>query len=152
MSPSTTQEIIQSIIQDAINKEKDARTFYRSAASLSKYPEISTLFKELAEEEAKHIKVLEELPDPATLPESSQSLTGLKISFNLMDRKFHKGMKYQEIMILAIKFEENMLEFYRAWEAVDQNLTRKKLFAYLAAEEAKHKYRLESIYDEKILD
>jgi len=147
MSLSTIQEIIQF----AINKEKDAQTFYRSAASLSQYPGISTLFIELAEEEAKHQKLLEELPDPATLTESSQSITDLKISDYLMDLKFHKEMKYQEVMILAMKNEEKSLKFYRAWET-SQDPTRKKLFAHLAAEEAKHKYRLESIYDEKILD
>jgi rubrerythrin len=149
MLPSPTQ----AIIQFAINKEKDTLVFYRSAASLSKYPEVSALFKELAEEETKHIKVLEELPDPATLPESSQSITGLiKITLDSVDLKFKKEMNYQEVMTLAIKNEENMVQFYRAWEAADRDPTRKKLFAYLAAEEAKHKYRLESTYDSKNLD
>jgi len=144
---------IQAIIEFAIKKEKDAQTFYRSAASLSKHPELSILFKELSEEEEKHVKVLEELPDPATLPESSQSTTGLiKISLDPVDLKFHMEMNYQEVMILAIKNEENMVQFYRAWEAADQNPTRKKIFAYLAAEEAKHKDQLESIYDKKFLD
>jgi len=149
MSPSTTQ----AIIQFAIEKEKDAQTFYRSAASLSKYSEISTLFKELAEEEKKHIRVLGELPDPATLPESSQSIPGLiKITLDPVNLKFRNEMNYQEVMILAIKNEENIFQFYRAWEAADRDPTRKKLFAYLAAEEAKHKDQLESIYDKKFLD
>ncbi len=148
MSFSTIQEIIQF----AIDKEKDAQTFYRSAATLSQYPGISSLFLEMAAEEEKHQKLLEELPDPLTLPESSKAVPDLKISDYLVDLKFHKDMKYQEVMILAMKNEEKSLKFYRAWEAKAQDPAQKKLFTYLADQEAEHKYRLESIYDEKILD
>jgi rubrerythrin len=148
MSFSTVQEIIQF----AIGKEKDAQTFYRSAASLSQYPGIAPLFLELAAEEEKHQKLLEELPDPMTLPEKSKVVPDLKISDYLIDLKFHKDMKYQEVMILAMKNEEKSLKFYRAWESKIQDPVQKKLFTYLADQEAEHKYRLESIYDEKILD
>ena len=143
---------LQEIIRFAIDKEKDAQTFYRSAASLSNYPGISSLFLELAEEEANHQKLLKELPDPSNLPESSQSILDLKISDYLVDLKFHKEMKYQEVMILAMKNEERSLKFYRAWETKTQDPAQKKLFSYLADQEAQHKYRLESVYDEKILD
>ena len=34
-----------------------------------------------------------------------------------MDLKFQKDMKYQEVMILAMKNEEKSLKFYRAWES-----------------------------------
>ena len=143
---------IQEIIQFAIGKEKDAQTFYRSAASLSQYPGISPLFLELAAEEEKHQKLLEDLPDPLNLPENSKAIPDLKISDYLVDLKFNKDMKYQEVMILAMKNEEKSLKFYRAWEAKVQEPAQKKLFTYLADQEAAHKYRLESIYDEKILD
>jgi rubrerythrin len=142
----------QEIIQFAISKEKDAQTFYRSAASLSQYPGIAPLFLELAAEEEKHQKLLEDLPDPLTLPEHSKNIPDLKISDYLMDLKFHKEMKYQDVMILAMKNEEKSLKFYRSWESKTQDPAQKKLFTYLADQEAEHKYRLESVYDEKILD
>ncbi|MGA3083936.1 MAG: ferritin family protein [Thermodesulfobacteriota bacterium] len=148
MSFATLREIIQL----AINKEKDAQTFYRSASSLAKYPGMSSLFLELAEEEEKHRNLLEALPDPLNLPERSQSILDLKISDYLVDLKFYKEMKYQEVMILAMKNEERSLKFYRAWETKTQDPAQKKLFSYLADQEAQHKYRLESVYDEKILD
>jgi rubrerythrin len=148
MSFSTFQEAVQF----AINKEKDAQTFYRSAATLSKYPGIAPVFSELAEEEGKHQKMLEELPDPTTLPDRSKPIMDLKISDYLVDLKFNSEMQYQDVMILAMKNEEKSLKFYRAWEEKTQDQGLKKLFAFLADEEAKHKYRLESIYDEKILD
>lgn len=148
MSFSTFQEVVQF----AINKEKDAQTFYRSAASLSQYPGIAPLFIEMAEEEEKHQKLLEELPDPVGLPESPTPVLDLKISDYLVELKFYNEMKYQDVMILAMKNEEKSLKFYRAWETKVEDPGMKKLFSLLADEEAKHKYRLESIYDEKILD
>ncbi len=143
---------IQEIIQFAIDQEKDAQTFYRAAATLSQYPGIPALFQELAAEEEKHQKLLEELPDPSSLPERSRPVPDLKISDYLMELKFHKDMKYQEVMILAMKNEEKSLKFYRAWETQAQDADHKKLFSYLGDQEAQHKYRLESIYDEEILD
>ena len=145
---STNQEIIQF----AIDKEKDDQIFYRSAATLSQYPGIPSLFSELAAEEERHQHLLEELPDPSTLPERSKPIPDLKISDYLVDQKFHTDMKYQEVMILAMKNEEKSLKFYRASEAQAQDPNQKKLFSYLGDQEAQHKYRLESIYDEKILD
>jgi rubrerythrin len=148
MSLSTLSEVVEF----AITKEKNAQTFYRSAASLSHYPGIAPLFLELAEEEAKHEKLLEEMPDPASLPDRSKPVPDLKISDYLVDLKFNSEMKYQEVMILAMKNEEKSLKFYKAWEAATEDAKLKKFFGFLADEEAKHKYRLESIYDEKILD
>jgi rubrerythrin len=148
MSLSTLEEVIQF----AIEKEKNAQTFYRSAASLSHYPGIAPLFLEMAEEEEKHEKLLKELPDPSKLPDRSKPVPDLKISDFLVDLKFSSDMKYQDVMILAMKNEEKSLKFYQAWESKTQDPGLKKLFAFLVEEEAKHKYRLESIYDEKILD
>lgn len=148
MSLSTLSEVIEF----AITKEKNAQTFYRSAASLSHYPGIAPLFLEMAEEESKHEKMLKELPDPASLPDRSKPVPDLKISDYLLDLKFNNEMKYQEVMILAMKNEEKSMKFYRAWETATSDPKLKKLFGFLADEEAKHKYRLESIYDEKILD
>jgi rubrerythrin len=148
MSFSTLEEVIQF----AIEKEKNAQTFYRSAATLSHYPGIAPLFQELAAEEEKHEKLLEELPDPSSLPDRSKPVPDLKISDYLVDLKFNSEMKYQDVMILAMKNEEKALKFYRVWESNTQDPKLKKLFSFLGDEEAKHKYRLESIYDEKILD
>jgi rubrerythrin len=148
MSFSTLEEAIQF----AIDKEKNAQAFYRSAATLSHYPGIAPLFQELADEEAKHEKLLKELPDLSSLPDRSKPVPDLKISDYLVELKFNAEMKYQDVMILAMKNEEKALKFYRAWESNTQDMKLKKLFSLLGDEEAKHKYRLESIYDEKILD
>ena len=39
----------------------------------------------------------------------------LKISDYLQDLTFYPTMKYQEVMMLAMKNEEKSMKFYRAW-------------------------------------
>jgi rubrerythrin len=148
MSLNTLPEIIQF----AIDKEKNAQAFYRSAAGLSQYPGIPALFTELAEEEAKHEKMLKDISQATSLPEAVGKVPDLKISDYLVELKFFPNMKYQEVMILAMKNEEKSMKFYSAWSEKAIEADHKKMFAHLAEEEAKHKYRLESIYDQEILD
>ena len=66
MSLNTFSEIIQF----AIDKEKNAQAFYRSAAGLSQYPGISLVFAELADEEQKHEKLLEGIRQGAAISEA----------------------------------------------------------------------------------
>lgn len=148
MSLSTVAEIIQF----AIDKEKNAQAFYRAAAGLSQYPGIPALFTELAEEEQKHEDLLKNLGNLGKLPEPTGKVPDLKISDYLVDLKFYPEMKYQEAMMLAMKNEEKSMKFYTAWAEKAGEPDHKKLFAHLAEEEAKHKYRLESIYDRELLD
>lgn len=148
MSLNTLPEIIQF----AIDKEKNAQAFYRSAAGLSQYPGIPPLFMELADEEEKHEKLLKDISQAASLPEASGKVPDLKISDYLVELKFFPTMKYQEVMMLAMKNEEKSMKFYSAWSEKAFDADHKKLFAHLAEEEAKHKYRLESLYDQEILD
>ena len=148
MSLSSFKEIIQF----AIDKEKEAQAFYRAASTLSQYPGIPALFLEMVQEEEKHQQLLEAFRDAASIPEPGGAVPNLKISDYLMDLTFQKEMKYQEVMILAMKNEEKSLKFYQAWEIKAELPEHKKLFAFLAEQEAQHKYRLESIYDRDFLD
>lgn len=148
MSLNTFQEIIQF----AIDKEKNAQAFYRSAAGLSQYPGIPALFNELAAEEQKHEDLLRNLGSLANVPEPTGKVPDLKISDYLIEMKFYPEIKYQEVMMLAMKNEEKSLKFYSTWAEKSADPEHKKLFAHLAEEEAKHKLRLESIYDQELLD
>ena len=148
MSLSTFTEIVQF----AIDKEKNAQAFYRAAAGLSQYPGLPALFTELAEEEQKHENLLKNLDSIANLPEPVAKVPDLKISDYLVEMKFFPEMKYQEAMMLAMKTEEKSMKFYAAWAEKAATSEHKKLFGHLAEEEAKHKYRLESIYDQELLD
>jgi rubrerythrin len=60
-------------------------------------------------------------------------------------------MPYADILRIAIKMEERALKLYNNMNQSNQDENLKKLFSLLANEEAKHKLRLEKIYDDEIL-
>ena len=56
----------------------------------------------------------------------------------------------QDILIVAIKKEEAAHEFYKALSELTKDAPNKSVFETLAAEELKHKERLQNLYDENI--
>jgi rubrerythrin len=68
-----------------------------------------------------------------------------------VDAEFKPDMPYAEILRMAIKMEERAFKLYNNMNKSNKDENLKKLFSLLANEEAKHKLRLEKIYDEEIL-
>ena len=66
----------------------------------------------------------------------------------MLELEYEKGMSYTDILIVAMKLEEQSLKLYNdlAEKAKDDNLI--ELFKILAQEEAKHKNILETFYDD----
>jgi len=64
---------LMDIIQDALDKEKDAWNFYREAAEMAQTPDIKTFLLELAEMEKEHAELL------------SRKLESLKSDQTVMD-------------------------------------------------------------------
>jgi rubrerythrin len=60
-------------------------------------------------------------------------------------------MPYANILRMAIKMEERALKLYTNLNKSNKDEKLNKLFTFLANEEAKHKLRLEKIYDDEIL-
>lgn len=139
------------INQFAIEKEIKAFNFYTSASQVAKYSGARELFSELAKEEEGHRKLLEKLNLEKIAQVRIESVPNLKISDYMVEVEFRPDMPYADILRAAMKMEERSLKLYTDWNesAGDEDL--KKLFTFLANQEAKHKYRLEKIYDEEIL-
>jgi rubrerythrin len=65
--------------------------------------------------------------------------------------KFEANMSYQDILILAMKREEQSMRLYTDMGEKVEDAQLKSLFRKLAGEEAKHKNKLETEYDENVL-
>ena len=57
-------------------------------------------------------------------------------------------MGYRDILVIAIKREENALKLYNKLQAEAENENAKAVFKILCQEEAKHKLGLETMYDD----
>ena len=83
--------------------------------------------------------------------EELDPIPDLRISDYLIEVECQPDSSYANILRLVMKNEEHSIKLYNDLKesCVDEDL--KKLFEFLAHEEAKHKLKFEKIYDEEIL-
>lgn len=142
---------IKEIIDFALEKEAESKALYENLAKQTNLGRVAAIFKELAEQEEKHYQALEkinveQLPnlDPDKIPD-------LKISEYLQEVSYSADMSFQDILVFAMKNEERAHSLYKGLAQHTNDVDLKKLFNFLAAQEATHKLRLETEYDETIL-
>ncbi len=139
------------VITFAIRKEAEAYNLYKTYSQLTKTPGLKTMFEELAQEEQRHRQILEGVGKKDLSGYKLEEIPDLKIGDFVEEEEFSPDMDYASALRFAIKREEHSLKLYNdmAEGTGDQEL--KMLFSALAQEEAKHKLRLETEYDENVL-
>lgn len=139
-------------IEFAIDKEAEMAAFYDQLTNLSEAPPSKKIFAELAEMERHHKELLEHL-DVSKLPEKTEHKTpDLRISDYMSEVKFTPDIRYPDILIMAMKAEERSHQMYKEMAAqYEPGSDLYRLFDYLTEQEAKHKYMLETEYDEYVL-
>jgi rubrerythrin len=139
---------IDEIIAYAIEKELEAETFYLEAASEADFTGAKQLFEEFAKEEFKHKTMLETLSKEQINSFVPETVPDLKRSDYLVDMTYEKGMSFADILRLAMKREEKANKLYLDLSQKAGQADIKKLFEKLAQEESKHKFGLETMYDD----
>ncbi len=139
------------IIQFAIDKEVEAFNFYTSASQNAKYSGGKELFLSLAKEEEGHRKLLENLNMEKISQKRIEKIPDLHISDYLVEVEMKPDLSYAEMLRIAMKREEKSLKLYTDMKESNSDEDLKKLFTFLTNEEAKHKLKLEKIYDDEIL-
>lgn len=146
---------LEKALKLALNMEEESIKLYTSAQNKVVNPGSMELLKELVKEEEKHkSKILEAMRDQEKLKDIGSyeaKIQDLKIVDYLKDVSLSPEASYQEILIYAGKREKATHDFYMelARRYNDEEIGR--MFAKLAHEELKHKYRLEQEYDDVIL-
>lgn len=134
----------------ALEKEKEAVEFYTHCASKTERSGMKDAFIEMAEEEKKHVRMLENFSPEKISSLRLHDVPNLKISDYVVDMEFDPAMGYRELLILAMKREESAHALYTQFanEGGDPGVV--KLFQILAQEELRHKNRLEKEYDDML--
>jgi len=149
MSESSFSEIIQF----AIEKEVEAMNFYKELSETAKNPAMKPVFLQWSNEEKKHKEMLEKVDvENVEGGGAGVSVTNLKIGDYLVDVEPSPDMSYQDALIVAIKREEKAFKLYEDLESQTTNKALQDTFNVLKKEEAKHKLKLETEYDEYILN
>ncbi|MBU0992539.1 MAG: ferritin family protein [Proteobacteria bacterium] len=138
------------IINFAIEKEKEAVSFYQDLSKLETASGAKETFHKFSKEEEKHVTMLENFLKNKKLAEEYQfkNITDLKISDYLVDVKYDQNMSYPDRLRLAMKREEKSLAMYREISSKAKDNEQLKIFNILAQEEANHKQIIETIYDD----
>jgi rubrerythrin len=142
---------IDDILEFAMEKEDASYRLYKSAAKASHSSSAKKLFEEMAEQEAAHKRFIQQLDRKKIAEFKIGNVPDLMISDYLVDVPYREDMTFQEILVYAMKCEEKAYRLYAEAEMMAEDPESKKLFRMLASEEKKHKFRLESMYEDKVL-
>ena len=141
---------VEEIIEYALGKEKEAVAFYKEISENETFEASKKTFQQFAEEEKKHVKLLEDLGnDKVKLSEYKfEWIPDMKRSDYMIDVEYEPGMHYTDILRLAMKREEKALQLYNELAGKSDKEDFVAVFKVLCQEEAKHKKILETIYDD----
>lgn len=142
-------ELIE-LLDSAIYKEIASQAFYIAGQSRTQDPGAKALRKELAEGELKHSEWLKSLKEEGVEKQSwhQQKTPNLMISEYLTGGDTLEGAGLQDVLVFAIKREQQAVEFYSKMMGIMRDESAKRLCEKLVHEELKHKLRLEMFYDD----
>jgi rubrerythrin len=141
---------VDEILDFAIGKEEEAAKFYTELAGKVSKPNIKEMFEQFAREEKGHKAKLLAAKQGKVLQKSEKKILDLKIGDHLELVELTPNIDFQDALILAMKAEKNAFKLYNSLaEQADDPAIRDMLLA-LAQEEAKHKLRFETEYDELV--
>ncbi|MDK2989242.1 MAG: hypothetical protein PWR16_771 [Methanoculleus sp.] len=139
-------EEYRSIISNAIDREIEAYTFYRTVREKVTDENLKNLFNELAGEESQHRKTLEGflLKEPSALGFNTQR--DYKVAQTLETPPLSADLKPLDGLVIAIRKELDAMQMYTQLASLSDDPGQKELFQSLASMERGHKARLEDIY------
>jgi len=138
----------QDIIDFAITKEEEAVSFYEEAAEIQTMAGSKKMFAEFAGEERKHVRLLQNIGNEDVSNYDFEWIPDMKRSDFLVDIPYEKNMSYKDMLHLAIKREEKSLALYNDLLKNAQSAQFQNVFKMLCQEEASHKLKLETLFDD----
>ncbi len=146
---------LEGTLKFALAREEESIKLYASAQKKALNFGSSKFLQELADEEQTHkAKIREAMRNPKKVKEIGTletKIQDLKIVDYLEDVTLSPEADYQQILIYAAKREKTTHDLYLELAGRYKEKHIGRMFAKLAQEELKHKYRLEKEYDEVIL-
>jgi len=138
------------IFEFAMEKEKYSEDYYRRLADKTNNKGLETIFNMLADEEAKHYKIVSDmkedvapdLADTTVLSDAKDVFTKMRESA----QKFSFDISQTELYKKAQDIEKQSQNFYLE-KAKEAEGTQKEIFLSLAEEEKKHYFLLGNIID-----
>jgi len=140
------------IYQYAMKLEKDSENYYTGLMSKTDDVGLQTILKMLADEEAKHFSIVEQMEKSDTCPELAETniLKNAKNIFMQIKGKnleFNFDLTQADFYREAQEFEEKSYQHYLEMSAKVEDEAQKNLLLKLAEEEKKHMFLLENLVE-----
>lgn len=143
------------ILESAIRSEIDGYNFYLWASLKTKDPKGKTVFRELAEEEIRHLRMLEDeykrYGGVKSWREPEPKEVNKKKTFEINSRikmKVSEGTSAEDAFKLALRIEEDAEEFYREIAEKTKGQAIHKALLDLADMEKKHHELIRCHYEQ----
>ena len=106
--------------------------------------------KELAEEELRHSQWLKDFKEKGLEKQvwHKEKVPDLMLSRYLTGGDTLEGAGLQDVLVFAMKREQQAIEFYSKMMGIMRNRLAKRLCERLVREELRHKLKLETFYDD----
>ncbi|MFZ5907593.1 MAG: ferritin family protein [Nitrospirota bacterium] len=130
-------------IEIAIRMEKDAIDFYREAAEKATHPVGKKMFLSITEDEKRHLQMLTRIFKEVDItPDETSPMKNIKTVFeslkDTMMKKVEATKDELEAFRIAMKMEQEGVEFYKRAGANATKEKEKNLFKRLVHEEEQH--------------
>lgn len=142
---------VDEILDFAIKSEERSHSFYTSLAERVERENMKKVFLDFAAEELGHKEKLLKIKKGEKLLPDQEKVMDLKIAEYVSDVEPGEDMDYQKALILAMKAEKEAYRMYSDLASAAQDPEIKDILNGLAQEEARHKLRFETEYDDNIL-
>lgn len=140
------------IYKYAMKLEKDSENYYNKLMSKTDNIGLQTILKMLADEEAKHFGIIEQMMEADTCPELVETNL-LKNAKNIFEKikgkklEFNFDLAQVDFYRKAQEFEEKSHQHYLDMSNRVEDEAQKKLLSKLAEEEKKHMFLLENLVE-----
>lgn len=142
---------LQDVIAFAVEKEEAAYQLYSTTAQHVQSPAARKMLEEMAAQELGHKRMMEAMTQDKLAQYDFNKVPDLKIGDYLLDVEVKEGMSFRDVLVFAMKSEEAAYKLYTAALALAEAPEVKNALQLMANEEKKHKYLLETMYDDKVL-
>ncbi|MBM3132143.1 MAG: rubrerythrin [Chloroflexi bacterium] len=144
------REEVKDLLEAAMYKEVAAQATYAAAQKETDDPGARRLLKELAEDEGRHLQILKDIKESGmeVLQWDNGKLRNLMISEYLTGPDTLHNAGIQDVLLFAMKREQEAVEFYSRMMSALKTRQAKRLCEGLVHSELKHKLKLELMYDD----
>ena len=142
---------IDEVLDFAISEEEKAHDFYMDLARKVDKPWMKKALQDFAKEEAGHKQKLLGVKSGKQLAPAETKVLDLQLADYLIDVEPRPNLTYQDALILAMKKEKAAWKLYMDLAGTTTDPALQNTFKSLAVEEANHKLRFETEYDDAVL-